>query len=358
MSVRLVDAGRGHEKHIMNREQAIELIRSSASELSRYSGRLIDELRPSIRIQAERVESDGLPLGASRIGGMPDLPPDFQWPTWMATQPEGVGSDGPVHSKPVKRELDFIAQIRLEDVKDLDPTGLLPSRGSLYFFFDIEYQPWGYSPRDRGGWHVVYTDTPVKELVRPEGLGEPDRSPSQLCRASFRAEFTLPEGEPDFLEPVMEAGEMGSFPGRGFPGRIFAFVRDLWTAPSRHCAAIHRLYEAYDALLGSLYERPDEHSPIHRMFGHAQEVQLTAMELECQLASNGIDCGDENVYESNRAKELEAGAKDWLLLLQIDTDEDNPGWMWGDAGRIYYWIREQDLRERNFAQTWLILQCG
>lgn len=50
------------------------------------------------------------------------------------------------------------------------------------------------------------------------------------------------------------------------------------------------------------------------------------------------------------------GAGDWHLLLQIDSDDDT-GMMWGHAGRIYYWIREQDLMVRVFDEAWLILQC-
>ena len=31
--------------------------------------------------------------------------------------------------------------------------------------------------------------------------------------------------------------------------------------------------------------------------------------------------------------------------------------MWGDLGRLYYWIREQDLRRQAFDASWLVLQC-
>ena len=54
--------------------------------------------------------------------------------------------------------------------------------------------------------------------------------------------------------------------------------------------------------------------------------------------------------------DLEKGITDWQLLLQIDSD-DSLGTMWGDAGRIYFWIREQDLKNRDFAKVLLVLQC-
>ena len=30
---------------------------------------------------------------------------------------------------------------------------------------------------------------------------------------------------------------------------------------------------------------------------------------------------------------------------------------WGDVGRIYYWIRDDALLNREFDNTWLVLQC-
>jgi uncharacterized protein YwqG len=81
------------------------------------------------------------------------------------------------------------------------------------------------------------------------------------------------------------------------------------------------------------------------------------MALECQLVTNGIYCGSPDGYRSAQAQLLKAGAADWMLLLQLDTDEDGPGWMWGDAGCLYFWLRRQDLAERRFDRVWAVLQC-
>ena len=32
--------------------------------------------------------------------------------------------------------------------------------------------------------------------------------------------------------------------------------------------------------------------------------------------------------------------------------------MLGDVGNLYFYIRKQDLAERNFDKVWLVLQCG
>jgi uncharacterized protein YwqG len=31
--------------------------------------------------------------------------------------------------------------------------------------------------------------------------------------------------------------------------------------------------------------------------------------------------------------------------------------MWGDAGILYFWIREEDARAGRFDQAWAVLQC-
>jgi uncharacterized protein YwqG len=81
------------------------------------------------------------------------------------------------------------------------------------------------------------------------------------------------------------------------------------------------------------------------------------MQLEAQLVSNGLYCGDPSGYNDPKAKELEAGADDWLLLLQLDSD-DHADLMWGDVGMLYYWIRTDDLINRRFRRSWMTLQCG
>jgi uncharacterized protein YwqG len=93
--------------------------------------------------------------------------------------------------------------------------------------------------------------------------------------------------------------------------------------------------------------------PQHRLLGHPETIQ-GSMELECQLASNGVAGRS---HRTARAKALKAGAADWQLLLQIDSENDGPQWCWGDFGRIYFWIKRQDLAALRFDDVWLMLQC-
>jgi hypothetical protein len=96
--------------------------------------------------------------------------------------------------------------------------------------------------------------------------------------------------------------------------------------------------------------------PKHQIDGFPSPIQGDEMELECQLVSNGVYCGDSSGYTGAEAKALRDGAADWRLLLQIDSDDDW-GVMWGDAGVLYFWIRETDARARRFDQAWVVLQC-
>jgi uncharacterized protein YwqG len=95
---------------------------------------------------------------------------------------------------------------------------------------------------------------------------------------------------------------------------------------------------------------------IHRMGGYPDEIQ-GSLELEAELVSHGLYCGDSKGYEEGRRRGLGPGASHWRLLLQIDS-EDAAGMQWGDPGRIYFQIREHDLLELKVDKVHIVLQCG
>jgi uncharacterized protein YwqG len=268
--------------------------------------RLADFAVRSWRIVATRSALDALAIGESRFGGVPDVPGDFVWPT----------HDG--------RRLSFLAQLDLAGVASSD----LPPTGWLVFFYDAEQQPWGFDPKDAGGARVFYVDAPRDTLVRRSQLSTDDGG-FQPCSLSLSAVIDLP---------------------------------DLWDSVVAHAELDDDQEEAYLAARNDLAGMPespaDEDILYHHLLGHPQLVQ-DDMRGECELASNGIYCGDPGAYQGERAKELlSRAAAEWQLLLQLDSDEDGPGWMWGDTGRVYFWIRRADLIARGFDRAWLVLQCG
>ena len=231
----------------------------------------------------------------SYLGGDPYLPPGVTWPS----------RDG--------KALTFLASLDLEEIWATGVIPWLPRQGKLLFFYDVENQPWGFDPKDRGGWSVIHVDRIGTDVA---------------------AEIpTLPQVFVD-LEKFESLPDWQRFDSLGIAledGDVDAYV------------------DGYLEWLGE--------SAIHQAGGYPRPVQGDDMELEAQLASNGVYCGDESGYQSEEGERLAPGAKDWRLLLQFSSDDDLDV-MWGDVGDLYFWVKEQDARRGNFSDVWLVLQCA
>ena len=68
-----------------------------------------------------RPTQDSL-VGQSHWWGFPDLPESVDWP---------ANNDGDL--------LTFICQIRMDEIAQFDPEGLLPHEGMMWFFADMDY---------------------------------------------------------------------------------------------------------------------------------------------------------------------------------------------------------------------------
>jgi len=235
----------------------------------------------------------------SHLGGDPGLPRETAWPHRDGTT------------------LRFLARLSLTELQATEATPWLPQSGALLFFYDDDNQPWGFDPADRGGWAVLH----VPDISATSTLPVPESSELLPCSpVALRRIHVLPSGE----RPAVQALGLSD-------------------------NEIDEYLEMADQRFGGL--------PKHQLLGLPSPVQGDSMELECQLASNGVNCGGPEGYASARAKELEAGAKDWRLLFQMDSD-DELGVMWGDAGMLYFWIEEAAARRADFSNVWLVLQCG
>ena len=294
----------------MDQVAATRLIRDSL--LGERASTLAPLMRESVVLETRFSSMSAFAIGDTRVGGDPDVPPGFEWPRHR------------------DRPLTFLAQIRLADVAALLGDGRLPATGFLFFFYD-RGQAWGFDPADRGAGVVLYSDCAATDLRRasppPEEDDEyePDDADSASfapCEVTLRPRLELPD---EFDSVLVTAG--------------LALDDDE--------------SEAYAALQAAISGAVGG----HHLFGYPQMIQ-NEMRLKCQLVSNGIFCGDGSGYQNERARELAAGAADWQLLFQVDTDVDGPGWMWGDRGRLYFWIRSEDLANRRFERTWTVLQCG
>lgn len=276
--------------------------RIEAAGLGQYRDALVSAVEPSIRLVSTGSVSDGL-VGASRLGGLPDLPAETVWPD----------NDG--------EPLSFIAQLNLAEAHAFDAGGLLPESGLLSFFYDaVSQEAWGFDPADHGSFAVIYSP-PSAPLVRREAPAALDSE-----GAFFPVALTM-ASEPTFVP---------------------------WESSTTEALGMN--FEAALEYASIFTDDGSDQVLVHRLLGHPDPIQGD-MQLECQLASNGIYCGDASGYQDPRATALRRDAGDWRLLLQIDSDED-AGMMWGDVGRIYYWIRAEDLHQRDWERSWLVLQCS
>ncbi|MFZ4557361.1 MAG: YwqG family protein [Pseudanabaena sp.] len=283
------------------KNQILQVIQKN--NLTDFAALIMTSIKPAIHIS--KVNSQEDVIGASRIGGLPDVPTDFQWVLWQ------------------DRPLSFLAQINCADLQGFASANNLPNSGMLYFLYDAIDQPWGFDPSDRGSSAIIYH--PSTENLIPS---------------------SLPEGAD------IDNGWL-------FPSYPIQF-REVLSLPNYDSQAFEQLaisqnsVDDYVNLIADVNELMAANEPIHQIFGHSSNIQGD-MQLECQLISHGIDYG--NGYSEAIAKELADGASDWLLLLQLDTDDDLE-MMWGDMGRLYFWIRESSLQSKSFNEAWTILQCS
>lgn len=275
-----------------------------------YYDALAPLAKNSIQITLDVLEDEDIPVGASKFGGFPDLPADVEW----------------FRNEETDIPMSFVGQVNFGEATPYDAEHKLPDSGMLYFFYDCspDGMPWGFNPQDANGWKVFFYDGDMAALSRrkePEDLEEDDNGTVfGAARMCFDAGMELPAPESDLTLDL-----------------------DL---PDD------------DELEDTYWEYMDEvhEEVINKLLGHADPVQ-SGMELECEYVTQGINCGTPDGYQIAKSKGLDKNAGRWNLLMQVDSNEDI-GMMWGDLGRLYLWISNEDLVSRKFENCWLVLQCG
>jgi len=290
----------------------------AAHGLEKYFDQLEPIFRNSVRLYQKETDENNIAIGQTKIGGRPDLPKEIAWVTETNTEVTNERKFLLFNSKKevtVTKPLSFIAQINLSEIASFDKDNLLPKTGLLYFFYAAEQDAWGFDYKDKNKFKVVYWDGPQSTLSRadfPKDL--PEEACYKACAVEIESEISLPG-----------------------PG--------------------HEVYEHFaEGDDNAFWDEVFEEGEINKLLGYADNIQ-EEMELECELVTNGLYCGDPSGYNDPRAATLEPYAKDWRLLLQIDSNEDAE-MMWGDCGRLYFWIKEQDLKNKDFDKSWFCVQCS
>lgn len=276
----------------------------AAAQLTELAGKVDALARSAIRLGLKAMEQSSAAIGSSRVGGQPDLPPGTTWPTKQGAP------------------MSFVAQVRMEEAAPYDTAHLLPSTGLLAFFYDAAQETYGTDPADLAGFQVLYVATDLARLQRlpfPEAL--PASARFQACAVTFSNELTVTQS-PDLEIPGLS-----------------------WSPDAQ---------KRYETAIGSVAGLAigSQGGPRSQLLGFPYTLQ-DDMRVQCQLASHGISM--DQAGSDPRTATLSAGAANWQLLLQLDS-EPQAGMRWADAGMLYYWIERDALRSATFDNVWVVLQ--
>ncbi|MDD1369183.1 YwqG family protein [Bacillus sp. MHSD_36] len=135
--------------------------------LTHLKEELMNTVFPCIKVVPKQAET--VAIGSSKMGGIPDLPATFEYPTHKGNP------------------LQFIAQFNLNDLQNVSIDHDLPRTGMLYFFSVENYFEEDVNPTEAG--RVLYYDVPVEQLRRADEL----QTNYNECATTFELTYKLPE---------------------------------------------------------------------------------------------------------------------------------------------------------------------
>lgn len=289
----------------VQREQLRQL--TQKYDLVRLYPLLEEKSRPAIQIVTAEAD-DYSTTGNSRIGGVPDLPPEIEW--------QKMGS---LH-------LVFVAQINFAELPVL-PNHPFPKSGMLYFFHGATDQ--GAVDIDH---RVVYYDGAMKSLRKAD---QPDLStfadpPDWAAYEGFRVKFQSFISTPQYdSKEWREIIALYPDPSGDWVERYFDMQREL--------NAYSRRESDLSQILGFTFA------------GNRDRVE------EAQLVREGKSARA-SLTSKERQVDLEEKKK-WLLLLSLGSHL-SPNMCWWDAGKLEFMIHADDLDARDFSRTYALIESG
>lgn len=320
---------------------------------------LIGQLRPAIGFEPTGGPAE---LGATRIGGTPDLPVGRSWPVRPVPDDlEAIVARGGAFAASLAARISnrlarplpfgFVAQVDLAEAAALgDVASELPTQGRLLFFYDLAGGLWL-----EGGecCRVIFDETPREELTRAS------LAPELVdFFVEERRRISRPKPGPEHSWDVDEATPSAYWgPARAMRLRTVLQLPD-WCCPEAQEAdplaedeLVEELRdedfrEAYVALFDDLkgaarqqllgLPNPEQQDPRYRA------VEVT-------------DFGelDEEALSVCRPRVMER-AGDWRLLLQVDLQDFLQQKF--VEGTVYFLIRRDDLAARDFDRVVAIYQ--
>jgi uncharacterized protein YwqG len=255
--------------------------------------------RHALLLRTQRSSASKISLGATKIGGHPDLPEGTDWPTYRGGKP-----------------LAFLAQLDLAQIARLkSPIKGLPAEGLLSVF-----SVWGWTEPDS-------SDPPTPE-------GNPDAGDEQpgwtvVLHTPRRARLErrrTPRGVNAFKAAAVEPTPILSLPNHSAEPPLAALE---WTDD------LYRRFDDMQSDYRSLQSRhwlknSDVFASHHLLGGYALFQQMFP----------------HDVLDSGRA-----------MFLQIGTD-GYAEMCWGDGGELTFYADAKALARGRFERLWRTCQCG
>lgn len=284
--------------------------------LQRLEEKLISLAKPAIAMVTTAVDELDLPLGSSKLGGLPDVPAGFSWP-YRGAKP-----------------LTFIGQFRMSELALHASARLLPPHGILYYFYDAD-EVLGGSERDV--WKVVYIADEHPPLIR---------TPHPTYHATYRLIDALPVHRIEYVArlslPVIFLRDQADFD-----------INFLDPADDKFDPSNQHENDRYFQLLEAAYPYPQ-----HHWFGHPYRIQQY-VEWDLVVSREGIRpeiIGDhEYRYTNEQIAHVQSEMANWQFLFQISSD-DSLCLDWGDMGTLYICIPKTSLTVHQFEDCWTIMQ--
>lgn len=305
--------------------------------------------------------------GGTRIGGTPDLPPGLAWPRRAkpadveAIARRGNAEAGEEMRRHFRRELPyaFFAQVDLGEARGKGAFAeALPGHGRLLFFYDLTAGPWDNGTESA---RVIWDETPREGLaaqVMPPDLAAADEEHrAEIATVNHR--FKLPPPKPDAGTP---------YGGPARPMRLHATLRppaveslEMEARPALKAALAPRAdgaegpRDAYQDLFAKTFDSyygAANAGRRNQLLGSPLPEQSDPR-FEAEVVSRfGVQHLDREAWKAQRP-EIEAGARSWRLLLQIDVGDflQESG-----EGTVYFLIRAADLADRRFDRVVAVYQ--
>lgn len=360
--------------------------------------RVIIAARPALMFAATPTADNLIPIGATKVGGRPDLPAGMAWPVRPAY---ANAAEMAQEARDQATRLHLDAGLRPPWTTEAEGEALLvearrqreKSRAFMKTLgveddvLDTAYDP-ALFPAELAAGSAQTAEAKADAAGGPFPLSflaqvdlaalanEPGFDPALPCHGRLYLFYDLllmpasfdPASAPA-LRVIYDDGGSGAPERAALPNALarvadverveFASVamtpQSVITTPNDLTAEDPGAgeNEDYDEWLSTVAGWPgDGEAGPYQLCGWPREIQ-SGMARTVQLAANGVYAGSADAFAAAEARRLLPGAGAWRLLFQFGADDEGGG---VPAGALNILIREDDLLARRFDHAWAVFE--